>query len=69
MQSTQGNEKRKQNQKHACGVCGKLVLHLGEHITPHQGIDEVDISITKKKLSKSRVPSIEQEKVSQQRRP
>ena len=58
---SQGNKKRKQNQKHACGVCGKLVLHIGEHITRHEGIDEVDIIINKKKLGKSKVPSIEQE--------
>ena len=58
---SQGMKKRKQNQKHACGVCGKLVLHLGEHITLHKGINEVDVIINQKKLSKSRVPSIEQE--------
>ena len=58
---SQGNKKRKQNQKHACSVCGKLVLHLGEHITRHEGIEEVDIIITNKKLSKSRASSVEQE--------
>lgn len=56
-----GKKKRKQNQKHACGVCGKLVLHLGEHIFRHQGVEEVDNIIRKKKLNKSRVPFIDQE--------
>ena len=37
------------------------MLHLGEHIPRHQGINEVDIIINKKKLIKSRTPSIEQE--------
>ena len=44
--------KRVQNQKHACLVCGKMVMHIGDHIKIHKGVKEVDEILAHKENKK-----------------
>ena len=49
---TDKDGKRVQNQKHCCLKCGRMVLHLGDHLKIHKGDGEIDAIIAGKENQK-----------------